>query len=390
MPKLIAFTSNCFGEDRSAALIACELRNLLKDDEEFEVGGASLISDGGDYTRREISLLFSSSIPPSGGFPTRSIHGFFQDLASGGIANVFRFQKTLRKFESSILCAVVVGDVPLLFLTRCALRKIPIIFLSLPKSDYIEPHYPIEEWYIRRSCDALLTRDAFTAENFKRKGLQVNFLGNPIVDELDPVPTDFLWEPGIPTVGILPGSREEAYHNLFSIAGVALRVSQARKTRFLAALPSTLAEEEIAGKAVENGWQIRKEYFTILSRENCDIVLTRGIFPNVLHWSDVVIGLAGTANEQAAALGKPVVAFTGTGPQTTRKRIEEQNRLLGEALCFAKEGPEEAAETVIRLLDQPEERTRRGSAGIERMGQPGASQAIARYLYDHYMRRHSS
>ena len=53
-----------------------------------------------------------------------------------------------------------------------------------------------------------------------------------------------------------------------------------------------------------------------------------------------------------------------------------QGTLLGEAIV-AVPSPEDAAAAVLRLLGSPEERARRGEAGRERMGNPGAAARIA-------------
>ena len=51
-------------------------------------------------------------------------------------------------------------------------------------------------------------------------------------------------------------------------------------------------------------------------------------FGDFLDLSDKVIGLAGTANEQAIHAGIPVFSFVGTGPQSSKKRFLEQQQLL--------------------------------------------------------------
>src|SRR5207245_5618536 len=91
----------------------------------------------------------------------------------------------------------------------------------------------------------------------------------------------------------------------------------------------------------------------------------------------VVLGMAGGANEQAAGLGKPVVAFPGTGPQFTRRFLEEQQRLLGDALVATSDW-QDAAATVAHLLGDPGERERRGLVGLRRLGGTGAAAAHAR------------
>jgi uncharacterized protein (TIGR03492 family) len=89
--------------------------------------------------------------------------------------------------------------------------------------------------------------------------------------------------------------------------------------------------------------------------------------------------MAGAAHEQAAGLGRPIVAFPGAGPQFTAAFLAEQQRLLGDALV-ATRSPEEAASAVLRLLGDPADRERRGRVGRARQGGPGGAAAIARDL----------
>lgn len=150
MRKKILFTSNCFGEDRSAALIALELKRMLKEKGlEIDVSGASLISEGKDYSSRGIDLLFSSYVPPSGGFPTRSLKGFIADLFH--LTLLSDFVKAVKKAGDGCVLCVVVGDISLLFLTRLALKNCPVLFLAPAKSDYIEGHYAVERWYMKKT-----------------------------------------------------------------------------------------------------------------------------------------------------------------------------------------------------------------------------------------------
>jgi uncharacterized protein (TIGR03492 family) len=91
-------------------------------------------------------------------------------------------------------------------------------------------------------------------------------------------------------------------------------------------------------------------------------------------------GMAGTANEQAAGLGRVVITFPGHGPQACRARLRIQERLLGGAAIFVDGPAETVAAEIVRLLDDPEERARRAQAGRNRMGPPGASARIAEWL----------
>ena len=78
----------------------------------------------------------------------------------------------------------------------------------------------------------------------------------------------------------------------------------------------------------------------------------------MLQHSDLVIGMAGTAIEQAVGLAKPVLQVPGQGPQFTEAFAEAQRRLLGPTVFCAtgESGSREAfkatAELAMALLDR--------------------------------------
>jgi uncharacterized protein (TIGR03492 family) len=55
----------------------------------------------------------------------------------------------------------------------------------------------------------------------------------------------------------------------------------------------------------------------------------------VLQHSDLIIGMAGTAIEQAVGLAKPALQLPGQGPQFTARFAEAQRRLLGPTVFCA-------------------------------------------------------
>ena len=78
----------------------------------------------------------------------------------------------------------------------------------------------------------------------------------------------------------------------------------------------------------------------------------------MLQQSDLVIGMAGTAIEQAVGLAKPVLQVPGQGPQFTAAFAEAQRRLLGPTVFCAdgesgsREALERTAELAMALLDR--------------------------------------
>src|SRR5690606_21458799 len=86
-------------------------------------------------------------------------------------------------------------------------------------------------------------------------------------------------------------------------------------------------------RAREAGWRAAGggAHLRLLRHGACVHVLT-GHFTGILHAASIAIGMAGTANEQAAGLGVPVVAAPGRGDQFTPGFLARQARLLGGAV----------------------------------------------------------
>jgi uncharacterized protein (TIGR03492 family) len=180
-----------------------------------------------------------------------------------------------------------------------------------------------------------------------------------------------------PTVVILPGSRSDADANLAPLLKVCAQVGARLHVRFLCALAPAVDPKRVRSTASATGWNIDGNE---LRRDGITVTLTRE-FGDAIRAADVVVGLAGTANEQAAGLGKPVVTFVGPGAQVTPQFVALQQRLLGDALIVTRD-EQEAAGVVVRLLGDPAERAAHGQVGRERMGEPGGIPQIAHAILD--------
>jgi uncharacterized protein (TIGR03492 family) len=122
---------------------------------------------------------------------------------------------------------------------------------------------------------------------------------------------------------LLPGSRADALVNLSALLEVCLRVSATETALFVCALAPSLQVTDVVRSASAKGWQGDGDY---LRRGPTTVLLTRD-FGAALEAATIAVGLAGTANEQTAGLGKPVVAFPGPGVQYTRRFMALQRRL---------------------------------------------------------------
>ena len=368
----LSFLTNGYGEDRTGALIACELRKLAP---QHSIMAVPMVSNGNAFQSHGFETIWEGAFPPGQGFGSQEFRLFLKDIPYA--RDYFRYLGFLFRHRSEFAHAFVVGDVFLLIHAYFGLGR-KSVFLALAKSDHMNPHSALEERIIRRFASRVLTRDAYTAEQLCAKGIDARFLGNPIMDGIgDPGP-EKPYDP--PVIGLLPGSRDEADHNFRRILKVIDLLD--RPARYLCALSPVLDIQGMAASAHADGWTLDPDNF--LCKGNKAVLMSKKVFENVLHDSTVVIGMAGTANEQAAGMGRPVVSFVGAGAQTTPSRMIDQERLLGGAAAYISDYPEGVAREIAYLLDHPAERAKRGAIGRERMGSPGGAKKIAEFLFDEF------
>ena len=111
------------------------------------------------------------------------------------------------------------------------------------------------------------------------------------------------------------------------------------------------------------------------------------MFDSVALSCDFGISLAGTASEQLAGLGKPIVAFKGTGPQSTSRRMEDNAKLLGDAFIYEKSYPKGVIHQIEELINNEPFRKQKGQEGFVHMGKPGATKKIAEYIINNILEK---
>src|SRR5690606_12654662 len=95
---------------------------------------------------------------------------------------------------------------------------------------------------------------------------------------------------------------------------------------------------------------------------------------NLLEACDIVLSQAGTATVQALGLGKPALTFIN--PRDRRSRFTDEQGLFGEARIVVPAEAGAMATALRSLLVDEEERRRLANIGRQRIGGPGAMQAI--------------
>ena len=385
----ILLLSNGHGEDLSGALLAQELQK-----KGHSVQALPLAGLGSPYRKAGVRLLGRSHEFSTGGIGYTSLRGRLTEIFQGQVLYLLRRLIRLIRYRHHFDLILVVGDVIPVIAAWLSHRPVAT-YLVAYSSHYegtLRLPWPCATLLKSRRFKALYTRDQRTAEDLSRQ-LQrpVTFLGNPFMDSVLtaalPPPTSTA------RIALLPGSRRpELEQNLqLLLLLIELLPRTVRCNVDLALVPS-LDDDNLQRLSERSGWHLESG---MLQREGARAInVCRGSFSAVLQHSDLVIGMAGTAIEQAVGLAKPVLQVPGQGPQFTAAFAEAQRRLLGPTVFCApgasgsREALQATAELAMALLDrarrdpdlkqqcQVEAKRRLGEAG----GGPRMAAAISALL----------
>jgi uncharacterized protein (TIGR03492 family) len=339
LKKKVLLVSNGHAEDLAAATIGAELTGL-------ELKALPLVGLGKAYDNRGITNLGLKKTVPSGGFAKEGLWYFLQDLRAGLVWLTLKQIGILRRESRDADLVVAVGDAYAVGFCGLFARR-PLIFVDGPKSVKIEGYYPLELWLMKRYCRQIIVQDQETADYLRQQELPASFLGSWVMDYVPATGACFDLPLNATIIGILPGTRGEAYANL----GLILEVLEElyRQDRSVTGLiASTLDPDQI--KVL--GWALADNRLT--AKSGATALLVEGKFADVCLCSKLIIGLAGIANEQAVALGKPVVCFPGSGPQTTLRRWQEIQKITGHSMEIIQGSAAEKAQAIATLLHNEE------------------------------------
>ncbi|MEG3436454.1 lipid-A-disaccharide synthase-related protein [Pannus brasiliensis CCIBt3594] len=388
--KRILFISNGHGEDNHSSYIIQTLRELCPS---IEIVAMPLVGEGQAYRRLHIPIIGPTRNLPSGGFSYMNRLLLLKDIQAGLLGLTWQQLQAVRKVARDCDLIHATGDG--VGQSFAYLTGRPFVsFISCLSSLY-EGRLnldPILKFILRSPrCLTVFTRDPYTAKDLQAQGLsKVQFGGIPSLDRLLPTGKDLHLDPGVPMLALLPGSRlPEAEDNLrlqLRLAVEIAKISPPRSVQFRAALVSGLMAK-LPEIATGEGWQYEGEKIIYPSAE-VEIRCYNDAFNDILHKTTLVIGMAGLAVDQAVAIGKPVIQIPGKGPQFTYAFAEAQTRLLGisaQTIGTEPATPEilrQAARGVLETLADKEYLAACVKNGIDRLGTPGASFRIARYLLE--------
>ena len=234
---------------------------------------------------------------------------------------------------------------------------------------------------IRKTVSRMLVIFPFEEELYRRAGVDVTFVGHPLVDAVRPAPdrAAFLREHGLdpsrPVVALLPGSRKaEVTHNLPPLLQAVPRLLARRSDlQFLLARAPGLPDSVFAGA-------------------KDPVRIAQGRSQAVLGSASVALVASGTATVETALLGIPMVVVYRLSPLTYllgRRFVDVPHyampnliagRRVVPELIQSDFTPERVAAEALSLLENEgqADAMRRGLAEVRhKLGEPGASKRAA-------------
>ncbi len=381
----ILLISNGHGEDFNGGLIADGLRQRAP---AVSLAALPIVGAGTAYRSRAIPLLHQGRTLPSGGMVYQGLN-LWKDLAAGLLQQSLRQLWVAWRLGRRFDLVVSIGDhVPLIF---ALLSGRPTVVFLVSTSSYYEGRLRLSaltRWCCqRRRVRVVLTRDAFTATDLQAQGLaKAVFRGYPIMDLPPADPAQVPPQEGTRTLALVPGSRfPEALHNLVLMLQLCEqlgRLAPQERWRFVVPMVESPQWQGLEPLAAAVGWRLADGMLTSADGRLQVRLLDRAL-PAILAASELVVGMAGTAVEQAVGFGLPVVQLVGRGPQFSYAFAESQMRLLGPTVHTVGRRPadaadlREAATLILRLLADPLLKQRCAEAALERVGAPGGSLRIA-------------
>ena len=321
----------------------------------------------------------------------------FHDISVTGLTEVLKvlprtlttMRQLVRAAERERPQALIVIDFPdfnFRLMRRIKRLGIPVIY-------YISPQ--LWAWrsgrirQMKRAVDRVLPIFPFEAAIYQREGMDVRFVGHPLIDLANPHSDreTFLrqlnLDPAKPVLALLPGSRPNEVERLAAVMAQAIPAiaQQVPGVQFVVARAPNL----------DDG------LFEAFGVSGVPLRIAEGQADAVLNASDAVVTASGTATVQTALHGKPMVVVYKLSPLTYRlgKRLAHVdtyamvNLIAGERVvveliqdaCT----PEAVAAEAVRLLSD-DDYCRRMRTALEevkrRLGGPGASDRAAQAILE--------
>jgi len=368
------FISNGHGEDAIAAAIVRQMP------ESVSIEAYPMIGSGNAYAGA-CQVVGPRATLASEGW--RNVKGSLRrDIATGGLRTVPPALKFLRRVRGSYDRVVVIGDmVGVLACLATGYRG--LYYLDVYKTGAARLYSPLERWAIKRTCKTVFCRSDGLAASLGAIGVDARCAGNVMMDTIPHGNYDARQRRKRSfAVTLLPGSRALTSES-FALQVDALRKLEAslRPDVFLAIAGGVKVEDlaKAAGLRRSSTLSAESDDLGELSDGKLTIHMARGgAMGNLLAQSDLVLSQAGTATVQALGSGIPAITFVNA--RDRRSRFRDEQTLFGDARVVVPADADAVGDALVKLLSLPAERMRLGRIGRERIGEPGAVDAIIRAL----------
>jgi uncharacterized protein (TIGR03492 family) len=400
-PKKVLFISNGHGEDLNASQI---LKALRDQQPQLEIAAMPIVGYGNAYRNLGVEIIGPTEALPSGGFVYTDRLKLLADIKSGLFTLLWRQLQFIQNYTRDGAEILAVGDIVSLLGAYLTGNSYSVFTVSSSAHYEDRMKFPLmTDWLVKSDrCRRIFTRDKYTAEMLNRQGYsKATFAGYPVMDTLATTDRDLQLLPDVPLVAFLPGSRlPEAGTNLQLLLDLAIATSPLfpQGIQFCAAVTPNLCLPDPNGivplrqLAEQRGWEYHDTGYLTHPQHQIKLRCIYDAFGDILHRCDLVVGMAGTAIEQAVGLGKPVIQIPSAGPQFTYAFAEAQMRLLGlsvQTIGTKPATPEtisQAAQAIAQTLGDREYLERCRTNGLERLGIAGGSAKIAQIFADSFLK----
>ena len=386
--------SNGHGEDLSGALLGQSLKA-----QGHNVEALPMVGRGSPYSEAQIPLVCRTREFSTGGLGYTSLRGRLTELIQGQVIYLLRRLLKLMRIAGRYDMVVVIGDVIPVMAAWLSFRPVAtyLVAYSSHYEGQLRLPWPCGSCLMSRRFKAVFSRDALTADDLSEQlKRDVLFVGNPFMDSV--LRHGNRLAQAKRRLGLLPGSRRpELEQNLAQLLKVIdqIPISQRSKGELEIdlALVADLTNDRLDHIAQVLGWTLVVEQGETPSRLQKglrQVQVRRHCFSSVLHSSDLLLCMAGTAAEQAVGIAKPVLQLPGNGPQFTAGFAEAQRRLLGPTV-FCADSPvgsealfdataKMAMELLERIVRDPALRRDCRQQAMQRLGPEGGGDKMANVI----------
>ena len=293
MTRLLLSCGEASGDLYAGALVEA-LRRREPDIDVFGLGGERFAAAGG--------RLIAD-------FHGMSVTGLAEALSviPRSIATLRKLTKAARQYKPHALVVIDYPDFNFRLMRFVKKQGIPVVY-------YISPQLwawrPGRIKLMKRSVDRVLPIFPFEEDLYKRHGIDVRFVGHPLIDLAKPRLTReaFLQklnlDPRKPVLALLPGSRKNELERLAAVIAKAV--------------PAIAAQVPGLQFVVARAPNLNDGLFEPFGLSGVTIRIADVQTDDVLNACDAVVTASGTATVQSALHGKPMVVLYKLSPATYR------------------------------------------------------------------------